>query len=76
MDYYADYYDSIIIPGRVEKSHPKGAITKRNRWMVEMENLLIFYIEREEGSAYTALKYAKKLKKQIINLADNPTEEN
>ena len=28
------------------------------------------YIEREEGGAYTALQYAQKLEKEIINLAN------
>lgn len=70
MEYYEKYYDSIIIPECIEKSHPKSAITKRNRWMVEQSNLLVCYVEREKVGAFTALKYAKKLKKQIINLAE------
>ena len=71
IEYYEQYYDSIIIPECIEKSHPKSAITKRNRWMVEQADLFICYVEREKGGAYTALKYAKKLKVQIINLAEN-----
>lgn len=70
MKYYEEYYDSIVIPECAQKTHPKGAITKRNRWMVEQADLLICYVEREEGGAYTALKYAKKLGKQIVNLAE------
>lgn len=66
---YEKYYDRVIIPECICKIHPKGAITKRNRWMIEQADLLICYVEREEGGAYTALKYAIKLKKQIINLA-------
>ena len=34
MKYYEEYYDNVIIPECVEISHPKVAITKRNRWMV------------------------------------------
>jgi len=70
MEYYEDYYDSVMIPECVEKAHPKGAIAKRNKWMVEQADLFICYVEAEEGGAYNALKYAKKLKKQIINLAE------
>ncbi len=70
MEHYEKYYDSIIIPECVEGIHPKGAITKRNRWMIGECDLLICYIERESGGAYTAFKYAKKLGKKIINLAD------
>lgn len=62
--YYEKYYDRIIIPECIEKTHPKGAITKRNRWMVEQSDLLICYVEHEQGGAYSALKYAKKLNKK------------
>ena len=70
IEYYEAYYDSVIIPECAEKTRPKGAITKRNRWMVEQADLFVCYVEREAGGAYTALKYAKKLAKQIINLAE------
>lgn len=75
MEYYVEYYDSVIIPERVEKTHPKGAITRCNRWMVEQADLFVCYVEREVGGAYTALKYAKKLEKKIINLAQKKCEE-
>ena len=70
IEYYEKYYDSVIIPECAENAHPKVAITKRNRWMVEQSDLVVCYIERESGGAYTALKHAKGLQKQIINLAN------
>lgn len=69
IEYYEQYYDNIIIPKCVRIAFPKGAITKRNRWMVEESDLFICYVEHENGGAYNALKYAKKLGKKIINLA-------
>ena len=69
MEYYEKYYDSVMIPECIGRTYPKGAITKRNRWMVEQCDLFICYVEREEGGAYAAMKYAKKLDKEIINLA-------
>lgn len=69
IEYYEQYYDSVIIPACVGQTHPKGAITKRNKWMVEESDLVICYVEREQGGAYIALKYAQKLEKEIINLA-------
>ncbi|MBQ9785665.1 MAG: hypothetical protein IJW29_09805 [Clostridia bacterium] len=69
MCYYEKYYDHVMIPECIGRSHPKSAITKRNRWMVEQADLFACYIERESGGAYTALKYAEKLQKQIINLS-------
>ncbi|MBO7303876.1 MAG: hypothetical protein J6V09_01465 [Clostridia bacterium] len=68
-EYYEKYYDTVIIPECIFASHPRSAIIKRNKWMVEKADLFICYVNREKGGAYNALKYAKKLKKQIINLA-------
>ena len=76
MPYYEKYYDCVMIPDCLAHTHPKGAITKRNRWMVEQCDLLICYVERESGGAYTALKYAARLGKDIINLAANEPEIN
>lgn len=67
--YFAEYYDSVQIPLCVEGVHPKGAITKRNQWMVENCDLVICYIERESGGAYRASKEAERLGKTVINLA-------
>ncbi|MBE6646325.1 MAG: DUF1273 domain-containing protein, partial [Ruminococcaceae bacterium] len=55
-----------MIPECIGRTHPKCAITKRNRWMVEACDLFICYVEREDGGAYTAMKYAKKLEKKVI----------
>ncbi|MBP3436948.1 MAG: hypothetical protein J6K61_03455 [Clostridia bacterium] len=68
LEYYENYYDSIIIPESVYGAHPKKAITLKNRWMVERADLVIVYVERTEGGAYTAMKYAEKLNKKTINL--------
>ena len=69
IEYYADYYDEIVIPDAIGKAHPKGAITLRNRWMADTADLVIAYIEREEGGAYAAVKYADKNNKNVINLS-------
>ena len=71
LEYYEKYYDGVTIPECVEKTHPKNAIIKRNKWMIEQSDLLLFYVERDFGGAYSALKYAEKLKKPIINLTNN-----
>jgi len=69
IEFYEKYYDCVMIPECVEKAYPKGAITKRNRWMVEQADLIVCYVERESGGAYNALKYAKKLGKRVVNYA-------
>ena len=68
--YYEEYYDSVIVPECVEKTYPKRAITKRNQWMVDQADLVVCYVEHESGGAYAALKYAKRLDKAVINLAE------
>lgn len=68
IEYYEKYYDDIIIPEKVYGAHPKSAITLKNRWMIEESDLVIIYIKRKSGGAYTAMKYAKRLNKTIINL--------
>ena len=68
LEYYENYYDCIVLPECVHGSHPKAAITLKNRWMVECSDLVIVYVERDTGGAFAAMKYAQKLKKDIINL--------
>ncbi len=70
IDLFAKYYDDIIIPESIGRSHPKSAITKRNKWMIEKSDLLICYVEKNFGGAYNALKYAEKLGKKTINLSN------
>ncbi len=68
LEYYADYYDNVIIPDELHGAHPKAAITLKNRWMVERSDLVIVNVERENGGAYTAMKYAEKMQKRVINI--------
>lgn len=68
IEYYEDYYDEIMIPESIGKAHYKNAITLRNRWMVDQADLVIVNVERHSGGAYTAMRYAAKQNKQIINL--------
>ena len=70
--YYQDYYDSIHLPESVEGSHPKSAITKRNRWMVDRADLVIVDVEKSHGGAYNAMRYAEKMHTHVINMADYP----
>ena len=69
IEYYEKYYDDIIIPDRLYSAHPKSAIILRNRWMIESSDLVVVYVEHKTGGAYTAMKYAEKLNKRIINIS-------
>ena len=68
LEYYENYYDNVIIPENVYGVHPKSAISLKNRWMIEQSNLVIVYVEHDQGGAYAAIKYANKLNKEIVNL--------
>ncbi len=74
-DYYEQSYDSIVIPTELVGVHYKSAITKRNRWMVEQSSVIIAYVYRDFGGAFTTLKYAKKKGLQVINLAEERNSE-
>ncbi len=69
-DYYAAIYDDIIIPPAIIGVHYKRAITARNRWMVDNSDLIISYIVRDYGGASDTIKYAKRMNKNIIFLAE------
>jgi len=56
LEYYEKYYDEVIIP---IDTHPKYAITLKNRWAVEQSDLVITFVERKTGGAYEAMKYAE-----------------
>ena len=67
---FENYYNNIEISYAASKAHPKAAIQIRNREMVDRADLIICYIEHNEGGAYKIVKYASELNKSIINLAD------
>ena len=69
MEDFEKYYDRVDIP---ISAHPKLAITKRNEWMAEQADLILCYIERESGKA---VQYARKLRKEVINLAEKTKED-
>lgn len=68
MEYYENYYDSVIIPEEASISHPKSAITKRNQWLCDNADLLIAYVHRDKGGAATCLKYAEKVGIKIVRI--------
>ena len=69
-EYYDKAYDLILIPAALEGVHYKRAIMLRNRWMIDQADYVIAMVQRNNGGAYTSLKYAQKMGKKIINLAD------
>ena len=68
MEYYEKYYDDIIIYEAEEKPHPKRAITERNRFMIDMADLVIAYVDKQKGGAYEAMRYAQGQLKELVVL--------
>ena len=70
MDSFLVYYDEVEICPESANAHFKAAIGIRNRAMIDRADLVICAVERESGGAYTAMKYAEKQGKRIINLME------
>lgn len=68
-EYLHMMYDEILIPMELAGIHYKKAITERNRWMVREADLLVSYVYRDFGGAVNTVKYARKMKKEVLNLA-------
>lgn len=68
ISYFELYYDDIIIPDNSQNAHHKRAITIRNQWMIQRSDLVIVNVDHPSGGAYSALKYAKQLNKNLINI--------
>ena len=66
--YYYSLYDEIIEPDMGD-IFPKGAIAKRNRWMVDKSDYMVVYVKSDYGGAYNTMKYAlKNNRAMIINI--------
>ncbi len=59
-------YDAIYVPTD-ETGHYKGAISRRNEYMMDMSDFVIAYVTKA-GGAKRALDYAKKKGKAYFNL--------
>ena len=65
---YERLYDAIVKPAVLDSVHPKYAISKRNRWMVQKSTVVIAYNRVAFGGAYEAIQYAKSQGKAVIQI--------
>lgn len=63
--------DGSIYP-EIETVPPKFAIIKRNEWVIDKSDIVIFYMEFSAKKTYDFYLYAKRKNKRIINLANSP----
>ena len=64
-------YDASIYPP-IENCCHRLAIIKRNEWMMASADLVIAYVSHNYGGAYRSLQAAKRNKKRIINICNQP----
>ncbi len=69
-EYFHDYYTDVEISYSASVAHPKSAIQIRNREMVDRADLVIYYVEHNEGGAWQTVQYAIRQGKTVINLAE------
>jgi hypothetical protein len=67
LDTLKNYYDEIIYPP-LENVPLRFAISRRNEWMVDNSDIIIAYVMHNWGGAAKTLEYAKRHKKNIIQL--------
>ena len=60
--------DSTIYPECLDKTPPKYAIIKRNRWMLERADFVITYVTHITGGAAEFKHLAERKGKKVINL--------
>ena len=52
------------------EGHPKFAIERRNRWMIDHSDFLLCYINHTWGGAYKFARLAKNRGKTVINIGN------
>lgn len=65
---YDIYHNCSIYPEVLETIHPKYAIEKRNKWMIEQADYCICYVNHTWGGAYKFARQAKRKGLNVINL--------
>ena len=71
---FYDYYDEVEICQSSAETYFKASMQIRNWEMVDRSRLVVCCIEHDSGGAYQTVQYARKQRKQIINLADPSTQ--
>ncbi len=56
------------------EGHPKFAIERRNKWMVDVSNYCVCYINRTWGGACKFARMAKRCGLQVMNLGSEAIE--
>ena len=72
---YDGKFDNILVADVPENTPRKFHLVKGNEYMVDNSDYLICYINHSWGGAYRTYTYARRKKKEMFNVADNPVNE-
>ena len=67
-EYFHRFYTDVEISYKASRAYPKSAIQIRNREMVDRADLIICYVDENQGGAYKTYQYAITKGKDIIKL--------
>ena len=65
--YNKELYDETVYPD-IESVPKRYAISARNKWMVDVSDVIVSFVDHDWGGAAKTLEYAKKRGKRIISL--------
>jgi len=57
-----------MLPEEIMQTHPRFAIDRRNRWMLERADYVVTHICHSWGGAWKYAEMARKRKKRVINI--------
>lgn len=63
-------YAKTVFPECMDHVHPKYAIDKRNRWMIDKADVVVTYVTHPFGGAAKLKLLAEKKGKRIVNLPE------
>ena len=58
-----------LYPEGMESTHPRFAISRRNKWMVQESDVVVTYITHSWGGAAQFAELAERKHKKVINIA-------
>ena len=67
IEIFKNHFDETIYPP-LETIPRKYAIIRRNEWMIDSADIIIAYVKYSWGGAARTLEYAKRKKKNIIQI--------
>lgn len=65
---YDLYSECSMYPEGQENGHPKFAISRRNKWLIDRADYCVTYITHTWGGAYKFAQRAKKKGRTMVNL--------